>query len=224
MKLLAMSTTTYQCFQEIFMKMYDAFNKGKPFVIIRQFRYGQEKTENDYQGTESYYHAKRVVANLNLQGYVKFYRRKPPKPADWKPGDKVYSYLEVHPTKKGFKAFKKGSFCHVEKQKLGWNPPVYSADRVGVGKSFATYNQLLKDTWTPKRKRLGVAISRWYNWTKEFDELYAQKLVTLKKKKAIKEIDELVARLVPTLPQRKSRVKMLQALEKTAKLEDFVTA
>lgn len=223
MRLLQLSQTGYEAFQEQFMRIYEMFEE-KAFVVFRVCYLPENLEEYEFKGAYySYYHARRVMANLNLHGFVKVFKRK----VAAQNGERGYSYLEVYPTEKGRQAYENGDYCPVQATSLTWNiseENKLSADKIGIGKGYATYDYLLDKVWNPKREQLGVAQSRWYEWTKEFDLLYSSKLVTLKQEEAVKEIEVLIDHLIPTLPLRKTQARILKAVEKNCKLESFTTA
>lgn len=226
MSKLELSRGGYQLFQTVFMKLYEAFSKGKEKVIIRYYSYGiQTKEEsvglNGY--SYSYYHLKRILCNLNLHGFVKIFKRKPPKPPDWKPGERVYSYLEVRPTAKGFKAFKNGGYCPIQSTTIYryGRDDVVMPDRIGIGKGFLGYKELKEKYFDYAQKRFKVALSRWYDWCKEFDVLFEVKLIALKEEEAAIEIQKLIDQLVPTLPKRYTALRIEQELKQSTKLIAF---
>ena len=219
--LLELSQSGYEQFQDSFRQLYEAFTEKSEPIKIQQ--HASEKGHP--LGWYSYQTQKRIVANLNLHGFVKVYKKKPAKPSDWKPGDRIYSYLEVHATDKGFKAFKKGAFCPVPTTTIhiSYEPEetAQTAAKIGIGKGYLGHDGLLEKYFASAKDRYAVAMTRFYEWTQEFDQLFKVKLVMLKEQEAAEEIEKLIQRLVPTLPVRRNVARIREELKQTAKLEAF---
>lgn len=216
---LELSARTYELFQTVFTAAYRLFSKGQPTVIVRQHRDGDL--------SYSYFHVKRILCNLNLQGFVTVYKRKPVRPADAEPHERFYGYLEVHPTKQGFKAYEQGGLCKVPKTKIYTDYQtdqfIWTAEEIGIGKQYPGHDLLQQKYFDHAKAKYSVAMTRWYKWCQEFDLLFRTKLAGLKEDAAATEISALIDRLVPTLPNRQSAVKIQQELEHTAKLTVFAT-
>ena len=220
--LISISGNGYQIFQTVFTKLYEAFSKGQKIVIVRNsmdYVQGREtKEESAGLSAHTYYHSKRVLSNLHLNGFAIVYKRKPEKPANLKQGEKVYSFLEVHPTDKGFEAFKNGAVCPLKASTYGGYGGTVSVDSVGIGKGYPGYDYLKEKFFDPARERYGVAFSRWYDWEKAFDLLFETKLAKMKTEEAKVAIDKLIDSLVQTLPQRRTSAAVHRNIEKCAKL------
>lgn len=217
--LLELSQSGYEQFQDTFRQLYEAFTEKSEPIKIQQ--HASEKGHP--LGWYSYQTQKRIVANLNLHGFVKVFKKKPGKPSDWKPGDRIYSYLEVHATDKGFKAFKKGAFCPVPITYVHFSSEenVQTAAKIGIGKGYLGHDGLLEKYFASAKDRYAVAMTRFYDWTQEFDQLFKVKLVMLKEQEAAEEIEKLIQRLVPTLPIRRNVARIREELKQTVKLEAF---
>lgn len=220
---LELTTTGYAMFQSIFNTLYEDFTSGKTKIRIRTFAAWTKDEEEKKRWDEEagsfadkgysygYFHIRRTLLNLNLQGFVKVYKRKPPKPVNWKPGDKIYSYLEIYPTLKGFKAYKHGAKCKI-----------VGNGEIGIGKGYPGKQHLFRKYFMPVKELYNIAISRWSNWIKKYDSLWNTKLCSLTEEEAKPLIEELIQQLVPTLPHRYKRIQRL--LEKSQKLEKFITS
>lgn len=222
---IELSARTYEMFQTVFTKAYLAFSQGKDKLIVRFSSWNQKPVDDGGLEALSYFHVKRVLCNLNLQGFVTVYKRKPVRPADAEPSERFYSYLEVHPTKKGFKAFEKGGLCKVPKTKIYTDYRteqfIWTAEEIGIGKEYPGHDLLQQKYFDHAKNKYGVAMTRWYNWCQEYDLLFRTKLAGLKEDAAATEISALINRLVPTLPNKQTNAKIQQELERTAKLEAF---
>lgn len=231
---LELSRTTYELFQTAFTKIYEAFNKGRKVVIVRQSWWKVEDKDKISAGLwlESYYHLKRVIANLNFQGFVKVYRRKPPRPPNTPAGERIYSFLEVHPTEKGFKAFKNGARCSVPTT-VTYNYDKYTdasvrqtgyRNNVGIGKGYPGFEYLREKYYDPVKVKLKIAKTRWAkDWEHPIHELFAEKLVNLHEEEAKVEIEALIDKLIPTLPKNRRVAKIKASLEKNQRLEQFIS-
>lgn len=143
--------------------------------------------------------------------------------------ERAYSYLEVHPTTKGFMAYKKGDFCPVQPTTIyvSEGKHIQTADKIGIGKGYVGAHHLYEKYFEPTKERLRVAWTRWgKDWSPAFDQLFRTTLATMKEEETKTEIQKLIDKLIPTLPKRRNlSVAVIQReLEKSAKLEAFVTA
>lgn len=219
---LTLSDKGIRLFPSVFTMMYEAFNEGKEKLTVRSSMavpYGKTGAVKSAMEESaglfelSYYNVKRIICNLNLAGFVRVVRIKPPRPADWEKGDRVYSYLEVTPTDKGFKAAEKGDLCDTAEGKIG------------IGKGYPGYDYLKKKYFDPAKEQYHVAMTRFYDWEKAFKEYFAEELASLTEEEAVPKIEEyIVSQLVPTLPKGARGLKVAKVQEElkhTMKLDVF---
>lgn len=221
---ISISDNGYRIFQTVFTNLYNAFSTGKEIVIVRNSMdyieakkcAGESAGLTDY----SYYHVKRILSNLNMQGFAKVYKRKPERPADLKEGERVYSFLEVHPTDKGSEAFEKGAVCPIPQSTFGYGSEIkVLVDSVGIGKGYPGFDYLQKNFFLPAKEQYGVAFSRWYDWERALEDLFEAKLAKMKTEEAKDEIAKLIEELKKTLPANRRTAAVIQRnIEKCAKL------